>query len=168
MRRSAIAAGILFLSFGFVIAGGAALPKKEDMPKYIKTISNQSSTAKAKVEAADMIAKRGAISAKDVEGAVEPLKLLAQKDKDAGVRKSAIHALGAIAPAPSETVPLLIDVLKNDASQDVKFASVAALGRYGPDAKSALPAIRDFGKGLDKKQQQPIRAATMAINGTKK
>ena len=164
--RFAFAASILFVSVGFLIAGGGQ-PKREDMPKYIKTLSNQSASPKAKTEAADMIAKRGAINAKDVEGAVEPLKTLAQKDKDAGVRKSAIHAIGSIAPDASETVPLLIDILKNDASQDVKFATVATLGRYGPDAKSALPAIRDFGKGLDKKQQQPIRAATQAINGGK-
>ncbi len=166
MRKTAIAASILFVSVGFVLAGGS--PRREDMPKYIKTISNQSSSAKAKTEAVDMIAKRGAINAKDVEGAIEPLKTLAQKDTDAGVRKSAVHALGSIAPDASETVPLLIEVLKTDKSQDVKFASVAALGQYGPDAKAALPAIRDFGKGLDKKQQQPIQAATRAINGTKK
>lgn len=166
--RAAIASGILLLSVSFIIAGGAVVPKKEDMPKYIKTISNQSSSSKAKVEAAGMIGKRGEMSIKDVEDAVEPLKTLAQKDKDASVRKSAVAALGSIAPEPKETVPLLIVILQKDDSKDVKLASIAALARYGPEAKSAMPAIRDFGKTLDKKQQQPIKAATMAITGGKK
>jgi HEAT repeat protein len=162
-----ISASLLVASFGFVWAGGG-LPRKEDMPKYIKAVSDPKATAKAKTEAVDMIGKRGAISAQDVEGAIEPLKMLMQKDKDAGVRKAAVTALGNIAPQASEMVPLFIQVLRNDASQDVKFASVTALGRYGPDAKAALPAIREFAKGIDKKKQQPIRTATMAINGTKK
>jgi hypothetical protein len=165
--RYLIAAGLLVLSFGFVFAGGGA-PRKEDMPKYIKTIKNPGAPAKVKTEAIEMIGKRGAVNSRDVDDAIEPLKALAQKDKDAGVRKAAVSALGSIAPDASATVPILIQVLKSDKSQDVKLASVTALGRYGPEAKSALPAIREFGKSLDKKQQQPIRAATLAINGTKK
>ena len=165
--KSAIAGSLLLVFSGLLIAGGVALPKREDIPKYIKTITTSSSAAKAKAEAADMIARRGSISAADVENAIEPLKKLAQKDSDAGVRKSAVHALGSIAPDADTTVPLLIEVLKTDKSQEVKFATVAALGRYGPKAKSALPAIRDFGKDLDKKEKKSIQAATMAINGTK-
>src|SRR5262249_28384047 len=130
--------------------------RAEDMPKYISTINNAKSTPKSKVEAIDMIAKRGAINVRDVKDAIEPIKKLAQSDKDAGVRKASVHAIGSIAPEASTTVPLLIEILTNDKAEDVKLATVGALGRYGPDAKSALPAIRDFGKSLDKKQQQPI------------
>lgn len=160
--RSTFAGCVLFLSVSILIAQA---PSAEDMPKYIGTINNPAAKAKAKVEAIDMIAKRGAISARDVREAVEPLKKLAQADKDAGVRKSAVHAIGSIAPEAATTVPLLIDILNKDTAEDVKLATVSALGRYGPEAKAALPAIRDFGKTLDKKQQQPIRAATKAIQG---
>lgn len=163
--KSAIAASLLLVSAGFLVAGGAFLPKKEDIPKYIKTIGSTSSSASAKAEAADMIAKRGAINARDVVDAVEPLKTLAKKDPDAKVRASAVKALGGIAPAPDETVPLLVQILKTDKSQDVKFATVGALSRFGPRAKSALPAIRDFGKDLDKKQKRMLKDATKAISG---
>lgn len=164
--KTILASGMLMLSVGFLLAGGNTF-KKADLPKYISTLTNKSASPQAKAEAANIIGKRGSINVKDVEEAVEPLKMLV-KDKDATVRASAVRALGGIAPEPTTTVPLLIDVLKNDKSQDVKFASVDALARYGPEAKAAVPAIRDFGKGLDKKQQQPIRNAMMAINGTKK
>lgn len=163
--RAAIASSVLFLSVTILMAGGASVPKKEDMPKYISLISNKSAPAKARAEAADMIGKRGAIHAKDVTEAIEPLKVAAQKDKDAIVRSSAVKALGSIAPDPSTTVPILIQVLKGDESQQVKFDTVTALSRFGTQAKSALPAIRDFGKGLDKKQQKAIKAATTVING---
>jgi len=61
-------------------------------------------------------------------------------------------------------------VLKADKSEDVKFAAVEALGRFGPEAKSALPALREFSTSLkdDKKGRKFVQAATMAINGTKK
>ena len=166
--RSVLATLILMASVGLVIAGGAALPAREDIPKYVKTIASKSSSAKAKTEAVNMIAKRGQIFSRDVEDAIEPLKTLAKSDSDAGVRKSAVVALGSIAPTADDTVPLLIQILKTDKSQDVKFATVAALGKYGPKAQAALPAIRDFGKDLDKKQKNILKSATQAISGNRK
>lgn len=165
--RTIIAGSLLLLSVAIVIAGGGA-PRKEDMPKYIKTINTASATPAAKREAAEMIGKRGQISLPDVKAAIDPLRKLAKEDKDDGVRKSVVIALGAIAPEPETTVPLLIDVLKHDKSQEVKFATVAALGRFGPKATSALPGINDFAKDLDKKQkQQLIQPAVQAIRANK-
>lgn len=167
--RTVIAGSLLLVSVALVIAGGASTPRKEDMPKYIKTITTASASAAAKREAAEMIGKRGQINLLDVQTAIDPLRKLAKEDKDEGVRKAVVTALGAIGPEPETTVPVLIDVLKNDKSQQVKFATVAALGRYGPKASSALPGIRDFAKDLDKKQkQQFIAPALQAISGMKK
>ena len=166
--RTYIAGSMLtMLAVSFVIAGGA-IPRKEDMPKYIKTISSTSASAKDKTTAANAIAKRGEINIKDVEGALEPLKNLAQTDKDDSVRKAAVHAIGALAAEPEETVPVLIKVLKNDKSQGVKFETVNALARFGPKAKSALPAINDFNGTLEKKDKRMIKAATDQIRGTTK
>ena len=101
--RYLVASLLLSLSFGLVIAGGGGTPRREDMPKYIQTIKSSSASLKAKTEAIDMIGKRGAVNAKDVDDAVEPLRTLARKDKDAGVRKAAVNALGNIAPEALET-----------------------------------------------------------------
>lgn len=161
--RTIVAGNVLLLSVAIVIAGGAG-PRKEDMPKYIKTLTTSSATPASRKEAADMIGKRGMINVTDVKDAIDPLRKLVKSEKDDGVRKSVVSALGAIAPDPETTVPLLIDVLKSDKSQDVKFATVAALGRFGPKATSAVPGINDFAKDLDKKQkQQLIQPALNAI-----
>lgn len=162
--RAMVASCLLFLSLCIIITSEAAPPKREDIPKYIAAINSNSAPAKTRADAAEKIGERGAINVKDVEEAIEPLKRLAQKDKDAIVRSSAVKALGSIAPEPTSTVPLLITILKSDQSQQVKFDTVIALSRFGPQAKSALPAIRDFSKGLDKKQAKAIKTATAAIS----
>ncbi|MBX9680818.1 MAG: HEAT repeat domain-containing protein [Gemmataceae bacterium] len=147
----------------------AQAPKREDVPKYLKALQS-SQNAKDRAVAASMLGKRGAINVKDVEEAIEPLKKTLEKDVDASVRKAAATAIGSIAPKPDETIPLLIESLKKDKSSDVKLAIVETLGRYGADAKPALPAIRDYAKDFDKKSKeaQLVRTATMAISGKKK
>jgi hypothetical protein len=56
-----------------------------------------------------------------------------------------------------------------DSSSIVKSASAQALGQYGPDAKSALPALRELAAQKDdKKASQAAVAATKAIQGIEK
>ena len=62
------------------LRGGIGLPKKEDVPKYMKQLSATNGADRAK--AAEMLGKRGGINANDVEEAVEPLKKALQKDID--------------------------------------------------------------------------------------
>jgi HEAT repeat protein len=155
---------------GFLAFVEAQTPRREDVPKYLKSLQS-SPTAKDRAEAASMLGKRGAINIKDVEDAIEPLKKTLQKDVDPTVRKAAATAIGSIAPKPGETVPLLIDVLKTDKSADVKFAVVETLGRFGPDAKPAMPAITNWAKDFDQKKGKEatlLKAVKTAINGKKK
>src|SRR5262245_34096900 len=88
----------VFSTLSFVFAGGGVgVPKKEDVPKYLKMLqSSVSATERAK--AAEMLGKRGGISVLDVEDAVEPLKKSLQKDIDAKVRAASARALGDIRP----------------------------------------------------------------------
>src|SRR5438093_1183920 len=79
----AFGVGILLFSFSLVFAGGFGIPKKEDVPKYLKQLQAEKSTAAERARAAEMLGKRGGINAKDVEEAVEPLKNAVAKDKDA-------------------------------------------------------------------------------------
>lgn len=162
--RAMVSGCLLFLTVCVLTAAGQSIPKREDMPKYIATVTNQSASPKDRAQAATMIGRRGAINVRDVVEGVEPLRRAA-KDKDAVVRASAVEALGSIAPEPTTTVPLLIEILKTDQSPQVKYSTAIALGRFGPAAKAALPAIRDFSKGLDKKQAKAIKEATSAISG---
>lgn len=163
--------GIFLSSVSLLLAGGSlTLPKKEDVPKYMKQLSSTSAAERAK--AAEMLGKRGGINVSDVEDAVEPLKKLLDKDKEAKVRSAAARALGAIQLDAAGTVPILIEHLKSESEdKDVRMSAVVALGQYGPDAKEALPPLRDYLKKFDAKKSkdgQTIQNAIQLISMTKK
>jgi HEAT repeat protein len=146
------------------------VPKKEDVPKYLNQLL-KSTNGGERAKAAEMLGKRGGINATDVEDAVEPLKKALQKDIDAKVRAAAARALGDIHTLPEETVPLLIDRMKNDAKMDVKLAIAVALGQYGPDATSAVQPLRDLAKKFDAKKSkegQTIQNSIQLITMKKK
>jgi hypothetical protein len=143
--------GILILSLSVATSGGQAI-KREDMPKYISLL--KAPDAKTRAMAAEKIGKRGQVSFKDVEKAVEPLKQTLQSDPDARARKAAAIALGSIHPEAEGTVPTLIAAVKMDASIDVKVAAAESLGVFGAEAKDGAPAIRDLmGKFTEKKDR---------------
>src|ERR1051325_3161309 len=126
-----IALGAFFCSVSFGLAGGGlGLPKKEDVPKYLKQLQT-SKIADERARAAEMLGKRGTINANDVEDAIEPLKKAMGTDSDANVRAMSARALGNIHPAATEMVPLLVTRLKTDSAMKVKMAAVVALGQYG-------------------------------------
>src|SRR5262245_33962033 len=136
---------------------GTPLPKKEDVPKFLKALTKSTSAAE-RANAATQIGRLGQVQAMYVKECVEPLAEALKKDTDAGVRRASAQALGMIAPSPPDKyVPLLADALM-DKNLEVNLAAVTALGRYGPEAKSALPALREFAKtkGNDKKLKQLI------------
>ena len=156
---------LFFLAINLVLAGGLGVPKKEDVPKYLKQLQT-STSAPERAKAAEMLGKRGSINVADVDDAIDPLKKALEKDKDAKVRAASARALGDIRPDPEATVPLLIDRLKNDTVMDVKMATVVALGQYGADAKEAIPPLRDLLKKFDAKKSkegQTIQAVLQVI-----
>jgi HEAT repeat protein len=162
--------GIFLCSFSHLLAGGIGIPRKEDVPKYLKQLQTSTSGAE-RAKAAEMLGKRGSINANDVDEAIEPLKAALQKDKDAKVRAAAARALGNIHPEAEATVPLLVDRLKNDEIMDVKLATVVALGQFGAEAKEALSPLRELASKFDAKKSkegQTIAATIKLITGAKK
>ena len=165
---------VLMCSLTLPSAGGAVNPKKEDVPKYLKMLQTAAS-ATDRAKAADMLGKRGGINANDVEEAIEPLKKALEKDKEKIVRVAAARALGNIQPMDvAGTVTLMHDRLKNDAATDVKMAIVIALGQFGPDAKEALPTLREMLSKFDTKaakkstEAQTLQSAINLITAKKK
>ncbi len=162
---------LFFCGVSFVLAAGVGVPKREDVPKYLKQLQTAQSAAE-RAKAAEMLGKRGGINANDVEVAIEPLKKSLQKDIDAKVRAAAARALGDIHPEDATgTVKILIDRLKNDTSMDVKLATVVALGQFGSESKAALPDLRELGKKFDAKKSkegQTIMTTIQLINMGKK
>jgi len=166
-----IGVSFVLCSVSLVLAqGGIGIPKKEDVPKYLKQLQT-STVAADRAKAAEMLGKRGGINANDVEDAIEPLKKSLQKDIDAKVRAAAARALGNIHPEAEGTVPVLIDRLKNDTVMEVKLATVVALGQFGSEAKAALPDLRELATKFDTKKSkdgQTIMTAIQMIGAAKK
>jgi HEAT repeat protein len=150
--------------------GGAGLPKREDMPKYMSLL--KSPNPKDRAMAAEMLGRRGQVNFKDVENAVEPLKQTLQNDKDAGARKAAALALGNIHPEAATAVPLLIEKTKSDAVLDVRVAAAESLGVFGTEAKEGASAIRELMQKFDAKKDRNTRkvlqAALMNVTGAQK
>ncbi len=171
MRWEKLLGVCVFLgSLSVAMAGGIGIPKKEDVPKYLKQLKT-SPVAADRARAAEMLGKRGGINANDVEAAIEPLKKSLEKDIDAKVRAAAALALGNIHSDAEGIVPILIDRLKNDSAMNVKMATVVALGQYGPSAKDAVPPLRELLKKFDAKKSkegQTIQNSLGAITGKKK
>jgi HEAT repeat protein len=167
----ALGVSMFLCCVGFLLAGGGVgTPKKEDVPKYMAQLKSASAADRAK--AVEMLGKRGGISVSDVTEAVDPLRKLLEKDKDAKVRAACARALGDIQTDAAGTVPLLIDRVKADGEEKpVKMAAVVALGQFGPDAKDALPVLRDYLKQFDAKKStdaKTIQASIQLISMTKK
>jgi HEAT repeat protein len=152
------------ISLGSLDAEG---PKRIDVAKQVALLKGAKS-ARDRAAAADELGRHGAIRARDVKDAIEPLLEALKKDKDADVRRAAARALGDISPDPTDVVPALTEALK-DKSVVVKMAAAGALGQYGPDARSALPSLRELAAMKnDKKLSQVARVAIKSIAGKKK
>lgn len=145
-----------------LVCAGGSTPRREDVPKYLNMLL-KSTSAKDRAKGAEMLGKRGAISRKDVEEALEPLKKALQKDIDNSVRAAAALALGRIGAEPEETVPLLIESLKAK-SIDLKLSVIDALSLYGPAAKAAAKPLREIQKEkTDKKLSMAAGNALKSI-----
>jgi HEAT repeat protein len=134
-------------------------PKKEDVPKYLAMLKNQSN-AKDRALGAEMLGKRGQIQVKDVKNAIQPLIAAMKDDSVVDVRRSAALALGMIGTQPKVVVPALMGALK-DKAMPVNMAAVNSLAAFGPEARQAVPVLREFAK--TKKDKQVMRAVNLAV-----
>ena len=142
-------------------------PKKFDAARYVRDLKT-AKNAGARANAAERLGERGAIRARDVKDAVEPLLQALKDDRDAEVRQAAARALGNIAPNAKVVVPALTAALK-DPSVNVKMAAIMALGQYGPEAKAALPSLRELAAmKKNKKLSKTARMAMKSIKGKRK
>jgi HEAT repeat protein len=141
----------------------ADAPKKIDVAKQISLLK-EAKKAKDRAAAADELGRHGAIRARDVKDAIEPLMEALKGDRDAEVRRAAAKALGDISPDSKLVVPALTEALK-DSSVAVKMQAALALGQYGAEARSALPSLREL--AFDKKQKKLAQAARIAMKSIK-
>jgi HEAT repeat protein len=159
MTKRILGFAILLVAGLTTVQAQVTTPKKEDVPKYLAMLKNQSN-AKDRALGAEMLGKRGQIQVKDVKSAIEPLLGAMKDDSAADVRRAAATALGCIGTQPRTVIPALVGALK-DKALPVNLAAVNALAAYGSEAREAIPALREFAK--TKKDKQIMRAVNLAV-----
>jgi hypothetical protein len=117
--------------YGFTVLGPDAAIA---VPGLIKVLDLGNSDRQVAL-AAGALARIGAPS----EPAI-PALLRAATRADADVHNSVFNALGAIHSNPGESLPILIEGLRDPAPLNHEIAA-AALGNFGSRAKAALPAL---------------------------
>jgi HEAT repeat protein len=161
-HKLALALGGLFAFAALAAAAG----NEEEVQKQIKNL--KSKEASARKDAAEAIGKIGQIKASVAKPALQPL-LDALQDADAKVRAASASALSKL-DEPTQVVPALIRVVKEDKETPVKMAATMGLGLIGEPAKEAIPALRALQKDAQSDEQKRLaRAANEAIrqiNGT--
>jgi HEAT repeat protein len=67
-------------------------------------------------------------------------------EKADGVRVNTAVALGMIRSSPETVVPALVDTFLKDEHPDARLAAMGSLGQFGPEAKIAIPLLREAAK----------------------
>jgi hypothetical protein len=83
---------------------------------------------------------------------------------DRTTREDAFEALGEMGPANRDAVPELIQGLQANSSL-VQAAAARSLGRIGPDAKAAIPALEEAERDADVVALREIIEARKRIEG---
>lgn len=73
---------------------------------------------------------------------IVPLLIAGTNSKSISYRRGAVQALGTQSGLASQSVPALVDVMKND--PEMTFTAILALGNLGPEAAAAVPDLRSY------------------------
>jgi HEAT repeat protein len=100
--------------------------------------------------------------------------LLVKALKDPGTRANAAYTLARLDPPVKEAVPALLEALRaKDISYDVearraKLGVILALGNVGPDARTALPVLRELTSAPDSIVRSFAQRALAQVEGASK
>jgi HEAT repeat protein len=156
---------------GFYILGSNATPAVPELKRRMMTRNSDSGVAAASALAnigeaglpallsaltnsrtpnRVMIARSVANATRAASNDISGIMVLAQcvRDTDTGVGATAAMELGFITNQPGITVPALIEGLKEPRGQ-VRSRSADALGNYGGQARSAVPALLQYKNDSD-------------------
>jgi HEAT repeat protein len=151
----------------------SAATREEEAKKYAADL--KSKDAKVRLNALKELGKLGQIQKKLTEPHLDAI-MGRLKDSDAQVRGEAARAVGLIDPPDTKAaITAIIDLLKDEKSQDAREGQEMGLGELGgttddADLKQmARKALMDArGKATEKREQKVIQAATLLITGPKK
>lgn len=70
-----------------------------------------------------------------------PALMETMKSGHADTRRASIHALGSLGKQNAKVVKAIVGVLKNDPDFSLRAAAARSVGKIGPNAKDAIPAL---------------------------
>jgi HEAT repeat protein len=94
------------------------------------------------------------------ENSVLPMLIMALSDLNASVRENALRGIGNLRDEADSATPYIMRCLEDD-DQDVLYWAIWALGRIGPGAAIAAPAIKTF---QSHKNAKIVEAAVDALD----
>lgn len=125
---------------------------KAAVPDLLAVLRDRSAHPRDRGEAA---AALGGVSHSDTD--MVPVLIRASTDPAPGVRLGAVRGLGNLGVATPDVVATLTAALSSGGDPDLRRQAVFALGRLGPGAAKALPAVEDAGR------RDPALATAVAI-----
>jgi HEAT repeat protein len=96
-------------------------------------------------------------------GIALPPLIVASTDPDELVRARAVIALGLLGQKPEQVVPVLEKLLRNEKGWRVPSAAAKSLGRFGANAVTAIPALKEALKHQDSRVSGAATNALRAI-----
>jgi HEAT repeat protein len=156
-----------FLGLGMISLVVAAT-KEEEVAEHLKE-AQKGKDAKSRIRAINEVGDLGALQAKLGEPAI-PVFMKLLDDKEPKVRvAAALNIVRLDLQKKQEVVDKLTKMLKEDKEETVRDAATRALGLMGPDAKTAVPAIREkLGMTKEKNDKRVFEDALKMIVGKKK
>jgi HEAT repeat protein len=111
------------------------------VPALVKRLKDESEEVRAAAtQALGIICRRDALCV--------PVLVSALRDESEKVRTEAALSLATFGPAAAPALERLLECFERDSSPLVRSASIYTLGRIGPDAKVAIPAILAAIRGM--------------------
>ena len=129
----------------------------DDLPTLLKELKSKKAATRA--AAAREVGRLGAVRASDAKEAIPLLLNIVKKDTESSTRKAAMEALARIDPDPKDTVPVLLEALK-DKNAVVRQAAAEALGQFPSESQEIIPVLKESEKDKNKMVE---RAAKMSL-----
>ena len=83
---------------------------------------------------------------------------------DAGVRITTAFTLGSIRSSPEIVLPALVETFLKDEDPDVRNAAMTSIGRFGADAKIAIPLLREAAKDPNLQSEQVMQSINRLLD----
>jgi HEAT repeat protein len=134
---------------------------RDAMPFFVKALTHPNGCVRLQVMKLLSPSEKSKVQDKAILRKAVPLLLRALKNKDPAIRKEAVWLLSQ--SGDKKTIPAIIGLMKSDTLGEVREVAVKSLQEFGPEAKAALPDLRQIVK---RKRNDDLAASVLDILGS--